>query len=102
MWPFVLVERIRRKESTKAGVWVPRRDQEETAGAKVFHPGEVGELLGIKQGDVVVVRPHCGHDFTLGGTDEFPESLDLTFLNYDKDEIFAVIEDEDYLVRKGY
>lgn len=102
MWPYVLVERIKRKEETSKGVWVPRRDQEETCGARVFHPGQIGHELGIKQGDIVLVRPHCGHDFTLGGTDEYPDSLDLTFLNYDKDEVFAVIDNEDSLVRKGY
>lgn len=58
---YILVERITKKQKTKAGVIVPRREQEETSGAIVIHPGWYhNEFI---QGETVIVEPHCGTDF---------------------------------------
>ncbi len=64
---YILVQRIKKNECTKAGVFVPRQDQEETSGAICIHPGWYHDEF--TQGDRVLVEPHCGTDFFWAGGD---------------------------------
>jgi len=58
---YILVERITKKDTTKGGVFVRRRREEETSGATVIHPGWYHNEF--TQGELVIVKPHCGTDF---------------------------------------
>jgi len=97
---YTLVTRINRKSHSNAGVWVPRRDQEETFGAVVYDPGYNGIKEGIAEGDLVVVRPNCGHDFLLND----PElgTISLTALRIENDEIFGIIAGKGDLDKRSY
>lgn len=73
-WPLIVVERINREGTTKGGVIVPRREQEETPYAVVFEPGANEDF---EVGDVLMVNAHCGHDVWL------EDGLALTILHPD-------------------
>ena len=58
---YMLVQRIKKNASTKAGVFVPRRDQEETSGAMIIHPGWYHSEF--TQGEAHPIRRHhVSHD----------------------------------------
>jgi co-chaperonin GroES (HSP10) len=85
---FTLVERINRSAKSNTGLFVPRRGEEETCGAIVYDAGKEGTKEGIKNGDLIIVRPHCGFDFTLN--DPIRGKVSLTALAMDNDEMFAI------------
>lgn len=97
---YTLVTRITRSACSNYGLWVPRRDQEETFGAVVYDPGVKGKEHGIEEGDLLLVRPNCGHDFTLHD----PElgSISLTALAIDNDEVFGIITGKGNLDKRAY
>lgn len=97
---FTLVTRINRSSLSNYGLWVPRRDQEETYGAVVYDPGLIGTAHGIVEGDLLLVRPHCGHDFMLH--DPNLGTISLTALAIDNDEIFGIIVGKGDLDKRAY
>jgi len=92
---YILVTRINRSATSNAGLFVPRRGLEETCGAVVYDPGVKGAKHGIVEGDLLVVRPHCGHDFNIG-------AISLTALDIDNDEVFGIITGKGDLDQRAY
>ena len=81
---YLIAERVCRREKSSGGIVVPRRTQEETDGAVVIDPGDEGKKEGIKAGDTILVRQHCGIDFQVGG-------FNLTAFKISNDEVFGLL-----------
>ena len=83
---FILV--VRHMESNTSyvnNIWVPRTDLEPTYLATVVAPGKHPHKIG----DVLVVKEHCGTDFTLTIEDE--GDIWITALIYE-DEVVGECE----------
>jgi co-chaperonin GroES (HSP10) len=79
---YIIVNREHKNESTDAGVFVPRQDQEETNIATVIHPG----VSEFKFGDHLIVMPHAGTDFWWDDGD-----MEMTILDQET-EVLACVE----------
>ena len=81
----IIVSRILKDAETTGGTWVPRQDQEETPLATVVHGG----TTGWEYPQLLLVRPHCGTDFTW----EEDDDVEFTILDTDNDEVFGEVEE---------